>query len=104
VRVFTIWQPIVVTDWGPPGTGVMARMADGRVQQYWDPDHTLARRLAADARPPQPVQECCEKDGILWDLAAVYPPGARWEDRLPPATLFSGTVEDTAEQIEAAIK
>lgn len=94
---------MIATDWGPPGTTVMARLSDARVQQYWDPDHAIARRLAADARPPQPTHECCERKGILWDLAAVYPPGVRWDDRFPPAVVFNGPVVDVAESVEKSL-
>jgi hypothetical protein len=59
--------------------------------------------MARDARPPQPTPNCCEHDGILWDLAAVYPKGARWEDTLPPAAAFDGPVFRVTEKIEAAI-
>ena len=69
---------------------VLRRMADTRVQQYWDPRHALSEQMKKDARPPQPTQDCCERRGHLWDLAAVYPPGATWTDRLPTATLFNG--------------
>jgi hypothetical protein len=102
--VFAIWQPIIVTDWAAPGTRALGRMPDGRVQQYWDPNHVLAKRMAADARAPQPAQDCCDRKGILWDLAAVYPRGARWEDRMPPATVFNGPVVDVVDAIEAVVK
>jgi hypothetical protein len=74
-----------------------------RARQYWDPDHLVARRLAADARSPQPVQDCCDRDGILWDLAAVYPAGASWDGRMPTATVFNGTVVDIASDIESVL-
>jgi hypothetical protein len=73
------------------------------VQQYWDPDHVLATRMKNDARPPQPEQDCCVRAGILWDLAAVYPPGAVWADRMPSAVMFNGPVVDVIEGIEAAL-
>ena len=59
--------------------------------------------MAADARAPQPDHECCTQDGIIWDLAAVYPPGVKWTDRMPPASVFNGPVVDIASQIEAAL-
>jgi hypothetical protein len=101
--VFAIWQPMIATDWMEPGTNVLARMPDSRVRQYWDPDHLLAKTLAHDARAPQPTQECCVRKGILWDLAAVYPPGARWTERLPPATIFNGPVVEIVESIRPAL-
>jgi hypothetical protein len=101
--VFTVWQPMIATDWAAPSRGVLARMSDSRVQQYWDPEHVLAKRMQQDARPPQPVQECCVRSGILWDLAAVYAKDAVWNDRMPAAVLFNGPVVDVAEAIEAAM-
>jgi hypothetical protein len=101
--VFAIWQPMLATDWMAPSTHVLARMPDPRVRQYWDPAHLVAKKLAADARPPQPVQDCCVRNGILWDLAAVYPPGGRWDDRLPPAAVFNGAVVDVIDSIRPSL-
>jgi hypothetical protein len=100
--VFSVWQPMLPIDFAPPITSVMARLHDIRVQQYWDPEHVLAKRLAADAQAPQPIQDCCVRNGILWDLAAVYPKGVSWKDRMPAATLFNGPVVDVIDAIEAA--
>ena len=90
------------TDWAAPASSVLRRLSDGRVQQYWDPNHLLATQMKKDARSPQPEQDCCTRSGILWDLAAVYPPGAVWSDRMPTATLFNGPVVDVTDGIEAA--
>jgi hypothetical protein len=103
VRVFVVWEPVIATDFAPPITSVLARAFDRRVSQYWDRGKVLAARMSADARPPQPEQECCVRDGVLWDLAAVYPKGVIWDDRLPPATLFNGPVVDVTEKIEAVL-
>jgi hypothetical protein len=59
--------------------------------------------MERDARAPQPEQECCVRGGVLWDLAAVYPEGLMWTDRMPPATLFNGPVVDIASELEAAV-
>ena len=91
------------TDWAPPTTFAMHRIPDRRAQQYWDRDHVLAKRLAADARGPQPEQDCCDRSGVLWDLAAVYPKGVLWEARIPTATVFNGPVVDVTSAIESAI-
>ena len=68
------------------------RLSDRRVQRSWDPNHVLATQMKNDARAPQPVQDCCLRSGILWDLAALYPPGATWSDGLPSA----GSVQRTS--------
>jgi len=103
VRVFVVWEPILPTDWSPPTTFALGRIPDQRVQQYWDPDHLIAKRLAADRRAPQPAEDCCEQRGILWDLVAVYPRGATWNDRLPTAVLFNGPVVDVKADLESRI-
>jgi hypothetical protein len=92
VKVFSVWLPILRSDQGPPGRSALNRLPDERARHYWDPDKLVSERLARDARPPQPTQECCVRDGTLWDIAAVYPPGVKWTDRLPPAVVFDGAV------------
>jgi hypothetical protein len=91
------------TDWSAPSSSVLRRLSDGRVRQYWDPNHVLAAQMKKDAGPPQPEQDCCVRSGILWDLAAVYPAGARWSDRMPNASMFNGPVVDVIPAIEEAL-
>jgi hypothetical protein len=81
----------------------LSRLADPRVRQFWDEAHTMALRMARDARPPQPAQDCCKRSGFLWDLVAVYPAGVRWEGQLPPAVVFDGPVFRVTSKIEAAL-
>jgi hypothetical protein len=40
---------------------------------------------------------------MLWDVAAVYPAGVTWTDRLPPAVVFNGPIIDMSSDIEQAI-
>jgi len=98
-----VWEPILSTDWSPPSTFAMNLIADGRARQYWDPDHVVAKKLAADRRAPQPQEECCERSGILWDLIAVYPRGVTWNERVPIAVLFNGPVVDLKAEIESSL-
>jgi hypothetical protein len=92
VKVLAVWQPMLPTDWGRPLTFVLRRMSDVRVRQFWDENHLVAKQIAADAREPQPVPECCDQFGILWDTVMVYPKGARWAEGLPPAVYVNGPV------------
>ena len=103
VRVFVVWEPILTTDWSPPTTFALHRIPDLRVQQYWDPEHIIAKKLASDRRAPQPSEECCDRSGILWDLVAVYPKGVTWNERMPTAVLFNGPVIDVKDEIESSI-
>jgi len=90
-------------DWRAPTTSALGRLADRRVRQFWDKEHTMAQRMAHDARPPQPEQSCCERSGFLWDLAAVYPAGERWDSQVPPAAIFDGPVVQVAPKIDAVL-
>jgi hypothetical protein len=83
VAVFAVWEPMLPTDRSAPTSGTLARLSDRRVRQYYDPDHLFAKRLKADARAPQPVPNGCTRQGIFWDVMAVYPTGAQWTDKLP---------------------
>jgi hypothetical protein len=95
---------MLATDWQSPTSGVLARLKDTRARQYWDPRHQVALRLAADARAPQPKQACCLRNNILWDLAALYPPGGEWTDALPPAVFFNGPVVKRKSELETALE
>jgi hypothetical protein len=104
IEVFAVWEPMLATDWQAPGNGVLARLKDVRARQYWDPEHLLAKRLAADAREPQPKQACCVQDNILWDLAALYPAGAQWKELLPGAVFFNGPIAKRQAELEGAMQ
>jgi hypothetical protein len=103
VRVLVVWEPILITDIAPPISAVLGRMSDPRVRQFWDADHLLSEQMKQDARAPQPVQECCERRGHLWDMAAVYPSGSTWTQRLPVAEFFNGPVLDVIDPLTAAL-
>jgi hypothetical protein len=101
--VFVVWEPILPTDFSAPSTSVLRRAFDLRVRQYWDPNHLVAEQMRADARLPQPEQDCCTRSGLLWDLVAVYPKGARWDSQMPPAVVFNGPVVDVKDAVEKAL-
>jgi len=98
-----VWEPMLATDLGAPTGLVLQRLKDLRARQFGDPGHTLAKRMAADAHPPQPKQHCCDQKGVLWDLAAVYPPGEVWAGEIPAAAFFDGPVVKVKPGLEAAL-
>jgi len=102
--VFAVWEPILPADARKPADAALPLLSDPRVLHFWDPRHLLAKQMAKDARAPQPKPECCTRDGILWDLAAVYPPGARWTAALPTAVLFDGAVVRKRTQIQSTLR
>ena len=91
VRVFAVWEPILPTDWSPPTTSALGRLSDRRVVQFWDKDHVLTK-IMAESRDPKSGPDCCVRKGVLWDLIAVYPAGAIWDQSLPAPVLFNGPV------------
>jgi hypothetical protein len=91
VAVFAVWEPMLPTDWIPPTTGALGLLSDRRITQFWDKDHAVAKILA-DSRADHPIPDGSERNGILWDLIAVYPAGAKWGEALPRATVFNGPV------------
>ena len=103
IRVFAVWEPILPTDISKPISIVLSRLSDSRVTQFWDKGHVLATRMAADARPPQPTQECCVRNNHLWDLVAFYPANVKWESQMPTAMVFDGPVVRIEDQIRKAL-
>ena len=49
-------------------------------------------------------RDCCIRKDVLWDLMAIYPPGAEWSDRMPVAVFFNGTVVDVVDGLEKALR
>ena len=103
VVVYSVWQPMLPTDWSKPGANVLRRLSDKRARQFWDPGHAVATVLKKATETGTLKPNCCENDGILWDLAAVYPPGARWEETLPQPVFLDGAVYKVANEIEASL-
>ena len=93
LHVLVIWEPILSSDWRPPTRYTLARIADARAQQFWDPQHSVANALheITMRKPPSPAPACCIQHGFFWDQAIVYAPRTHWKDE--PATVFwNGTV------------
>jgi hypothetical protein len=73
VRVFVVWEPVLITDWHAPGAGAVGRIPDARVAQFWDPRHALSQAI--------------RRGRVVWDYVAIYPAGVRWGEAFPK---FSG--------------
>ena len=81
IRVFIVWEPVLPTDWGAPSTAGLARVADGRAQQYWDKGRLLSKAMGER-----------DNSSIVWDYVAVYAPGALWNDKPPKPFYEDGPV------------
>ena len=92
------------TDWSKPRSGALARLSDRRARQYWDPQRRVGALLKQSEEAFQFLHpDCCEDQGVLWDMAAVYAPGVEWRDALPQPVLVDGTVVDVANRLETAL-
>jgi len=103
--VLVVWEPILATDWREPNRSTLARIADRRARQFWDPKHLVAKELArvAKQKPDQPKPECCVNQGFHWDEVALYPPHSRWGDG-PIPLYWNGPVYRIAPALEKALK
>lgn len=101
--VYAVWEPILPTDWMKPGGRVLARLTGSRVRQYWDPGHLVAAALKSAEQAGKLHPDCCNRDGILWDLVAVYAPGVLWEKSLPEPVFLNGPVVDVARELDAIL-
>jgi hypothetical protein len=81
LTILVVWEPILPSDWSRPTRPVMARIPDRRVIQFWDKDHLIAKELDSQLHTKQP--NCCRSSGTLWDLAALYPRGTKWNETEP---------------------
>ena len=77
VRVLVVWEPMLASDWGKPTRPALSRIPDHRAMQFWDEDHLVAKelgqQLSASSQP-----SCCKREGILWDVAVLYPRHVPW--------------------------
>ena len=89
VRIFVVWERVLKTDWLAPASNVLDRVADQRVEQFWDPGRLVSKALG-------------EKDFAtkVWDWVAVYRRGARFEDE---PVWSGGPVEDAIAGFEGAM-
>ena len=95
VRVLVVWEPMLPTDWSSPSGMVQSRVSDPRFVQFWDKDHLVAKELKQQF--PSSRRLCCQRNGLLWDVAAVYPLGVEWESATPK--FFGGAVLDVADDV-----
>ena len=90
IHAFVVWEPVLATDWGSPGTAALNRISDGSVAQYWDKDRLVSKSMGEH-----------DRKSIVWDHIAVYAPGATWNPT--PALFADGPVVKVLEPAREAI-
>jgi len=105
LRVLVVWEPILPTDFTSPSSSSLARIADQRAIQFWDPNHLVAQDLnsRASAKPLQKKPDCCLSRGFYWDDVILYTPHAQWRDDPTPAFL-NGPVVHVIAALESALR
>lgn len=101
--MFAVWEPMLATDWSKPSKSALQRLNDGRVRQFWDPNHSVAAALKKAEAVGKLHPDCCARKGVLWDLVAVYAPDAVWREIPPEPALFNGTVVEMAGDLDSMI-
>jgi hypothetical protein len=78
LRALLVWLPMVKGDDERAAQVAAARLADGRVLHFWDPELRLGRLFAATLGLPRPA----------WDVYLLYAEGTAWSDARPPPPAF----------------
>ena len=109
MSVFVVWEPVILTDIAPPGTRTLARCADRRVSQWWDPDRALSSAILEAARA-SPAAWKLEESGvaieegtIVWDAVLFLRRGAFWSDAFPVPAFAGFPVVDAAGGLRAIL-
>jgi hypothetical protein len=102
LRVFVVWEPVIVTDIAPPTTWLLARIRDPRAIQYYDAGLALSALLLKTIgnRPGYlPLAAPKQEGSVVWDILFIFPPGERWEAAPPRPEFTASTVVERIDDI-----
>jgi hypothetical protein len=91
VLVLVVWEPVILTDLGPPIRSVRKPLSDPRVMEFWDEDLWLSPRMierAAIIARAKGEEPPLGPDDIAWDVIAMFGPGSAWEDPFPTPSWY----------------
>ena len=91
VLVLVVWEPVILTDLGPPIRSVRKPLSDPRVMEFWDEDLWLSPRMierAAMIAREKGEEPPLEPNNIAWDVIAMFGPGSAWEDPFPTPSWY----------------
>ena len=110
VQVFVIWEPVLTTDWGKPGSGLTSNVADARAVHYWDPERHLSAMFGGPAQVNALAAQheiAFKMKDVVWDAALIYPPGALWGARadllVAPVFKFPNELSDHLSQMDHTV-
>ncbi|HUK62821.1 MAG TPA: hypothetical protein VLV15_05790 [Dongiaceae bacterium] len=106
MRIIMVWEHATASDQQVPDTRVLALVSDPRVVQFWDPDRLTSRTMVREL-PHDLAYAMADTTGgappLVWDIAMVYGPKARWGDRFPVPSFFATPVPDSIDGFRAAL-
>ena len=104
LRVLLVWAAVRGADTLGPPRGTYARIADRRVRQFWDRNLLLSQRMVRDIlENPKLLPDSAEqvfRGTTIWDIAALFPPQARWDASMPKAEFYGRPVSAVAPDLE----
>ena len=84
-----MWEPILPTDYSSPGTAVLARLSDPRVEHYWDKSHLFAEKLGhkieSDVGQPQRNAALAQEFSGMKSLSTLRAHTGMNNFRVPPS-------------------
>lgn len=92
VRALVVWEPVLPTDWAAPSTAALRRTSGSPTIQFWDRARLISHIFGER-----------DRHSIVWDHVAVYPAGAIWDERPPPALYEGGPVVKVAGEFREAM-
>jgi hypothetical protein len=106
--VLVVWEPVLVTDIGPPSSSDLARLSDRRVEQFWDRGRLLSQRFLEMARAHPERLDAEQREQLagattVWDFIAVFPPDARWQGEPPFPEYFGAPVVNVIDEVKRRI-
>lgn len=86
--------------------GTLARIGDPRALQYWDDARALSDTMVAGLEGDTlPSVAQIERTGtIVWDCAAVFRAGRRWDERFPVPDWSGRPVADMADTLARRLR
>jgi len=105
VKVFVVREPIVFSDMVVPSDSVLRRITDARAAQFYDSKHLVSKALQAQMLAHGVTgQDYYVKDEYVWDAAAVYPAGMRWENGSAKPDFVGAPIVEVSERMVAYLK
>ena len=111
MRVFVVWEPILLTDLQPPSNRELARVSDRRAEQFWDKDRLVSKAISPlivgnSLRNNQQIrgQSYRIKGETLWDTVAIYRSNLQWGENGPFPAYSGGPVVDVASELRKALR